>query len=158
MLKKLFFFAILPAIFATQIFAQETFTNQDAMVSVTLPAGWMYEAKDGGIVAYPQEGGFSVFLQVLPGDDLDAAIEEVDKALSARYKNLVWDNGISRDINGMSAITFDGTADGIVLTVGVLDTPATGKTLMVGAWGTPDVVQKYMNDISLILTSIAPAQ
>lgn len=158
MLKKLFFLAILPVIFSSQIFAQETFTNEAAKVSVTLPAGWMYEAKDGGIVAHPEEGGFAVFLQVLPGDDLSAALEEVDKSLSASYTNLVWGEGVKRDINGMSAVTVDGTADGIVLTVGVIDTPAPQKTLMVGAWGTPDVVEKYMNDISLILTSIAPAK
>lgn len=157
MLKKLFFFAILPAIFATQIFAQETFTNESAMVKVTLPAGWNYENTDGGIVAHPDGGGFAVFLQVFPGDDLSVALDEVDKSLAESYPNIKWEDAVSRDINGMSAITVDGTADNLLLVIGVIDTPAPNKTLMVGAWGTPDVIQKYEQDITLILTSIAPA-
>lgn len=157
MMKKLLFFAILPAIFATQIFAQETFTNESAMVKVTLPAGWNYENTDGGIVAHPDGGGFAVFLQVFPGDDLSVALDEVDKSLAESYSNIKWENAVTRDINGMSAITVDGTADNLLLVVGVIDTPAPDKTLMVGAWGTPDVIQKYEKDITLILTSIAPA-
>ena len=157
MLKKLFFFAILPAIFATQIFAQETFTNESAMVKVTLPAGWNYENTDGGIVAHPDGGGFAVFLQVFPGDDLATAIDEVDRSLAESYPNIKWEAAVSRDVNGMSAITVDGSTADLLFVIGVIDTPAPDKTLMVGAWGTPDVIQKYEQDITLILTSIAPA-
>ncbi len=158
MLKKFFFLAILPAIFSTQIFAQETFTHEAAQVSVTLPAGWIYENTEGGIVVHPSEGGFAVFLQVLSGDDLSASLAAADQELQANYTNLQWGEAVARDVNGMSAITVDGTADGILLTVGVIDCPAPNTTLMVGAWGTPDVIERYANDIMLILGSISPAQ
>ncbi len=158
MLKKLFFFAILPAILSTQIFAQETFTNEAAKVSVTLPAGWMYETTEGGIIAHPEAGGFAVYFQVIGSDDLSAALDEVDQSLNKNFTNLQWAEAVSRDVNGMSAITVDGTADGILLAVGVMDTPAPNTTLMVGAWGAPEVIEQYANDIQLILGSISPVQ
>jgi hypothetical protein len=82
MSKSISLFILFFALIALPGFAQETFTNEEAKVSVTLPAGWMYESDANGIIAYPAEGGFAVHFNILGADDLSAALDEVDKMLS----------------------------------------------------------------------------
>jgi predicted Zn-dependent protease len=157
MSKRIALFSALFILFVVPNFAQETFTHQAAKISVTLPAGWMYEAADGGITAYPEEGGFFVYLQVLHVDALDAALDEVDKMLNSKMDNVQLGNAQDYDVNGMSGIFVEGTADGLLMAVGVIDTPVSSSSLMVGAWGTPDVVEKYQSEIMSIFNSISPA-
>lgn len=157
MSKRISILFLFLALFAIPNFAQETFTNADAKVSVTLPAGWMYESDANGIIAYPAEGGFAVHFNILGADDLGAALAEVDKMLAAQVADLQLGEGQVVDVNGMSGIVVEGTADGILLAIGIIDTPVAGKSLMVGAWGAPETIQKYAADVQSILHSISPA-
>jgi predicted Zn-dependent protease len=145
------------ALIALPGFAQETFTNADAQVSVTLPAGWMYESDENGMIAYPAEGGFAVHFNVLGADDLAVALEEVDKMLSEQVADLNLREAQAYDVNGMSGVFVEGSADGILLAIGVIDTPVAGKSLMVGAWGAPETIEKYAADVQSIIHSISPA-
>lgn len=138
-------------------FAQETFTNEAAKVSVTLPAGWMYEASGADIMAYLKEGGFMVHFSVLKADDLGAALAEVDKMLSAQVANLKLGDAKDYNVNGMSGRFVEGNADGVLLAIGVIDTPVANSSLMVGAWGAPETVEKYAADVMSIFNSISPA-
>lgn len=157
MSKKIISFLVLAVLFAMPNFAQETFTHEASQISVTLPAGWMYETSDNGISAYPEEGGFFVYFQVLRVDALDAALDEVDKILNEQMQSVELGQAQDYDVNGMQGIFVEGTADGILMAVGVIDTPVANSSLMVGAWGAPDVVEKYQSDIMLIFNSISPA-
>lgn len=159
MLKKLTFSAFLLFIFfANTNFAQETFTQSDAQVSVTLPAGWQYETQDKMMIASPSEGGFFVYFKVLHVDALDAALGEADEILAGQFKDIKLGDARNEVVNGMNAISVSGTADGAQLFIGVLDTPAANISLLVWAMGTDDIITKYSNDIATILTSIQPAQ
>lgn len=157
MSKRISILFLFLAFFTVSNFAQETFTNADAKVSVTLPAGWMYESDENGMIAYPEEGGFVVHFSVLGADDLSAALDEVDKMLASQVSSLELGDGQAYDVNGMSGIFVEGNADGILLTIGVIDTPVAGKSLMVGAWGAPETVEKYAADVMSIFNSISPA-
>lgn len=157
MSKKLFILSFLLAVLAVPNFAQETFTHPVAKVSVTLPAGWMYEADGDNMIAYPEEGGFAIHLTILNADDVDGALGEVDAMLSAEVDNLELGEGEAYDVNGMSGVFVEGNADGILLAVGVIDCPVDGICLMVGAWGEPDSVEKYGSVILEIFNSISPA-
>ena len=136
--------------------AGETFTNEAAQVSVDLPAGWMYEAKDGGISAYPEGGGFYVHFQTLNVDELDAALAEADKFLASEVKDLKLGDAQDLTVNGMTAKVVEGTADGMEVSFGVVDTPVENISLFVGAWGAPDAVKKYQKEITFILQSLKP--
>lgn len=157
MSKSISLFILFFALIALPGFAQETFTNADAKVSVTLPAGWMYESDANGIIAYPAEGGFAVHFNILGADDLSAALDEVDKMLAAQVSDLQLGEGQVVDVNGMSGIVVEGTADGILMAIGIIDTPVAGKSLMVGAWGAPETIEKYAADVQSIIHSISPA-
>lgn len=157
MSKSISLFILFFALIALPGFAQETFTNADAKVSITLPAGWMYESDENGIIAYPAEGGFAVHFNILGADDLSAALDEVDKMLSEQVTDLQLREGQAYEINGMSGVFVEGSADGILLAIGVIDTPVAGKSLMVGAWGAPETIEKYAADVQSIFHSIAPA-
>lgn len=136
--------------------AGETFTNEAAQISVALPEGWMYETGDGSIIAYPKEGGFLVHFNTLKVDELDAALAEVDKMLEADVKDLKLGEATEYDVNGMKGKFVEGTADGVLLTVGVLDTPVENTSLMVGAWGAPESVNKYEKEILWIFQNVKP--
>jgi predicted Zn-dependent protease len=157
MSKSISLFILFFALIALPGFAQETFTNADAKVSITLPAGWMYESDENGIIAYPAEGGFAVHFNILGADDLSAALDEVDKMLSEQVTDLQLREGQAYEINGMSGVFVEGSADGILLAIGVIDTPVAGKSLMVGAWGAPETIEKYAADVQSIIHSISPA-
>ncbi|GAB1443587.1 hypothetical protein MASR2M39_24290 [Ignavibacteriales bacterium] len=157
MSKKIISFLVLTFLFVMPNFAQETFTHEAAKISVTLPAGWMYETSDNGISAYPEEGGFFVHFQVIHADALDAALDEVDKILNEQMQSVQLGQAQDYDVNGMSGIFVEGTADGLLMAVGVIDTPVANSSLMVGAWGAPDIVEKYQADIMSIISSISPA-
>ncbi|MBK8660278.1 MAG: hypothetical protein IPN18_00035 [Ignavibacteriales bacterium] len=136
--------------------AGETFTNEAARVSVALPEGWMYETGDGSITAYPKEGGFVVHFNTLKVDELDAALTEVDKMLEADVKDLKLGEATEYDVNGMKGKFVEGTADGVLLALGVLDTPVENTSLMVGAWGAPESVKKYEKEILWIFQNVKP--
>jgi predicted Zn-dependent protease len=104
MSKSISLFMLFFALIALPGFAQETFTNEEAKVSVTLPAGWMYESDANGIIAYPAEGGFAVHFNILGADDLSAALDEVDKMLAAQVSDLQLGEGQAYDVNGMSGV------------------------------------------------------
>ncbi|MBK7868251.1 MAG: hypothetical protein IPJ75_15395 [Ignavibacteriales bacterium] len=157
MSKRISILFLFLALFAIPNFAQETFTNSEAKVSVTLPAGWVYEAEGNSIIASPAEGGFAVHFNVIGVDDLGAALAEVDKMLAAQVADLKLGEGQVVDVNGMGGIVVEGTADGILLAIGIIDTPVAGKSLMVGAWATPETLQKYAADVQSILHSISAA-
>ncbi|MBK7867194.1 MAG: hypothetical protein IPJ75_09495 [Ignavibacteriales bacterium] len=158
MSKKIISFLVLIVLFVMPTFAQETFTHAKLKFSVTLPAGWMYETSDNGISAYPKEGGFFVYFQVIPADGVDAALSEVDKILSQQMQNVKLGEAQDYDVNGMSGVFVEGTADGLLMAVGVIDTPVASSSLMVGAWGTPEVVEQYQQDIMFIFNNISPVQ
>ena len=120
MSKKIISFLVLAVLFAMPNFAQETFTHEAAKISVTLPAGWMYETSDNGISAYPSEGGFFVYFQVIHADALDAALDEVDKMLNEQMQSVELGQAQDYDVNGMSGIFVEGTADGLLMAVGVM--------------------------------------
>jgi predicted Zn-dependent protease len=158
MSKNFAIFSLFFALFVSTSFAQETFTNEAAKVSITLPAGWMYEADGTDISAYPKAGGFFVHFSVINADDLTTALGEVDKMLDAQVKNLTLGEAKKYDVNGMNGIFVEGTADGVLMAVGVIDTPVEKSSLFVGAWGAPETVEKYAQDVLSIFNSIAPAK
>ncbi|MBK7866512.1 MAG: hypothetical protein IPJ75_05710 [Ignavibacteriales bacterium] len=113
MLKKFALIAFLfTAFFVNTNFAQETFTQPDAQVSVTLPAGWEYETTDKTMMASPKEGGFFVYFKVLSVDDLGVALEQADAILAETVTNMKLGEAKADVVNGMNAISVEGTGDG----------------------------------------------
>jgi hypothetical protein len=153
-LSILFLFLLL---IGTSGFAQETMTNSEAQVSITLPAGWVYEADGNDLIASPADGGFEIHLTIMNAEDVDAALAGVDDMLQSQVENLELGEGELVDVNGMPGIFVEGTADGVLILVGVIDTPVEGVCLMVGAWGDPEVVEQYADIIYEIFSSISPA-
>ncbi len=134
----------------------ETFSNEAAQVSIDLPAGWKYEAKDGGLSAEPAEGGFFVHFQTLQGDELNAALDEADKVLAKEVKDLKLGEAKDVEVNGMPAKVVEGTADGMEVSFGVVNTPVENLSLLVYGIGAPETVKKYEKDITFILQSLKP--
>lgn len=134
----------------------ETFTNEAAQVSVDLPEGWKYEQTEGGLSAEPAEGGFIVHFQTLQGDELSAALDEADKVLAKEVKDLKLGEVQDLEVNGMPAKVVDGTADGMEVSFGVVNTPVENLCLLVYGFGAPETVKKYQKDITFILQSLKP--
>lgn len=132
----------------------ETFTNEQAKVSVNLPEGWYYEADENNIIASPEGGGFEVHFETLQADQADAALAQVVDVLNNDFKNVVMGDPIDLDIDGMKGAYFKGTADGLKIAVGLVDTPVPGTMLYIGAWGDPSVIEKYDKEINYIFNNV----
>ncbi|MBK6679961.1 MAG: hypothetical protein IPG53_08005 [Ignavibacteriales bacterium] len=157
MSKRISILFLFLALFAIPNFAQETFTNSEAKVSVTpLPVGCMKQ-KVTQLLLPPLKVDLQFILMLLALTILEQHFAEVDKMLAAQVSNLQLAEGQVVDVNGMGGIVVEGTADGILLAIGIIDTPVAGKSLMVGAWATPETLQKYAADVQSILHSISAA-
>ncbi|MBK6682401.1 MAG: hypothetical protein IPG53_21575 [Ignavibacteriales bacterium] len=86
----------------------------------------MYESRCKRNNNLPCRVGFAVHFNILGTDDLSAALDEIDKMLGEQVTDLQLREGQAYEINGMSGYC-EGSADGILLAIGVIDTPVAVK-------------------------------
>jgi predicted Zn-dependent protease len=151
------YFFVIFLFIASSVFGQETFTHPDAGVSITLPAGWYYEIEGDDMNAYSEDNAVAMSFSVLHASDIDAALEEVDKMIDSLFENISLGEAESFDLNGMNTIFLEGQADGLEIAFELIETPISGVSLFLSAWGTADAVEKYSSDIELIFGSISPS-
>ncbi len=143
---------------ASSIYSQESFTHPEAHITVTLPAGWMYEADETKLTASTEDESLAFTFSVLNSDDMDAALEEIDAMLNADFEEIVLGDAEEMDFNGLYGILIEGTADGLECAFAVIDSPVEGLSMLMSGWAAPEVIETYSEDIGLILNSISPAE
>ena len=134
----------------------ETFTDEAAQVSVALPAGWYYTTDEKSMTAHSADSLFAVNFVVLKEDELEAAMKELDKYLGSDVKNLKLGEAKDEDINGMKGKSIEGTADGLELYLGLINTPAEKTSLFINAWAAPEALKKYAKELEYIFKNIKP--
>ncbi|MCK6604323.1 MAG: hypothetical protein L6Q59_05445 [Ignavibacteriaceae bacterium] len=157
MSKKLAAVAFFVAFFAVTSFAQETFTHPTAKVSVTLPAGWTYEIDGETIVASAPDGGIGISFSVIANDALDAALSGVEASLSEQFSSVNFGEAQTNEVNGLGVRYVEGQADGLEAMVAVVDAPAANTSLVISAFADAETLQKYAEDVQMILGSISAA-
>ena len=95
---------------------------------------------------------------ILKAEELDAAMAEVDKSLAADVKNLKMGEPKDEEINGMKGRYIDGTADGLEVYMGVIDTPVANTTLFINAFAAPEALKKYEKELEYIFKNIKPVK
>jgi len=136
----------------------ETFTDEAAQVSVALPAGWYYTTEEKGMTAHSADSLFAVNFTILKEDELDAAMKELDKYLGSDVKNLKLGEATDVDFNGMKGKSIAGTADGLELYLGLINTPAEKTSLFINAWAAPEALKKYSKELEYIAKNIKPVK
>ncbi len=136
----------------------ETFTNEAAKVSVALPAGWYYTSDENSMTAHSADSLFAVNFTIIKADALDAALAEVDKALASELKNLKLGEAKDEEINGMKGRYIEGTADGLEVYLGLIDTPAEKTTMFINAYAAPEALKKYEKELDYIFKNIKPVK
>jgi len=92
--------------------AGETFTNQDAGVQFTLPAGWKTKSEGETITAASADDALSVVFWVPKGDDFSKATDDLSEQLDKVIKNSkITSPGTETTHNGMRAYTAAGTGE-----------------------------------------------
>ncbi|GAB1349676.1 hypothetical protein MASR1M107_18900 [Ignavibacteriales bacterium] len=134
----------------------ETFTDSSAQVSVALPAGWYYTTEETTMTAHSPDSTFAVNFVILKEDELDAAMKELDKYLGSDVKNLKVGEAKDEDINGMKGKYIEGTADGLEVYLGLINTPAEKTSLFINAWAAPEALKKYSKELEYIFKNIQP--
>jgi predicted Zn-dependent protease len=136
----------------------ETFTNEAAKVSIALPEGWYYEADETSMIAHSADSSLAVNFIILKAEELDAAMAEVDKSLAADVKNLKMGEAKDEEINGMKGRYIEGTADGLEVYMGLIDTPVANTTLFINAFAAPEALKKYEKELEYIFKNIKPVK
>ena len=90
----------------------ETFTNHEAGVQFTLPAGWTSKTEGQKIMATSPMDAISVVLWVPEGDDFNKAVDDLTAQLDKIIKNpKITSPGKETTHNGMPAYTAGGTGE-----------------------------------------------
>jgi predicted Zn-dependent protease len=152
-------FSVLLLVFLTSsIFSQESFTHPEAYITVTLPAGWMYEADETTLTATTEDESLAFTFSVLETDDMDAALDAIDEMLAADFEEISLGEAEEVDFNGLYGIIIEGTADGLECAFAIIDSPVEGISMLMSGWAAPEVLEAYGEDIGMILNSISPAE
>jgi hypothetical protein len=138
--------------------AGETFTNSQAGVQFTLPAGWTSKPEGEKIIATSEHEAISVVLWVPRGDDFDQATEELKQQLQEIIKNpQVTTPGQETTHNGMRAYTAAGTGDingqTILWEVDILQAK---KPFFVVTFAAPQMFKMHQAEYQQLLASLKP--
>jgi predicted Zn-dependent protease len=138
--------------------AGETFTNSQAGIQFTLPAGWKTKAEGETITATSEHDAVSVVLWVPRGDDFDKATEDLKQQLAQVIKNpQVTTPGQETTHNGMRAYTAAGTGDvngeRIIWEVDVLQAK---KPFFVLTFAAPQMFKMHQDEYQQLLASLKP--
>ena len=139
--------------------AGETFTNREAGVQFTLPAGWTSKGEGEKIIATSEHDAISVVLWVPRGNDFDQATEELKQQLAQIIKNpQVTSPGQESTHNGMRAYTAAGTGEvngqTILWEVDILQAQ---KPFFVVTFAAPEMFKMHQADYQQLLASLKPA-
>lgn len=147
---------ILALLLAGNLFAQETFSHPDAGVDITVPAGWFYELDEESMTITTEDETLALVFSVIGGGSLDAALDEVDAMLYDEFSEVSLGEAESTEINGLSMIFISGQADGLEVTIGVIDTP-TGQYMLVSGFAAAETLETYAADVQAIFGNLAPS-
>jgi hypothetical protein len=136
-----------------------TYPEKNPIFTVTFPDDWSTETDENLLHAVPSDS--SLYLGIWALEDantLDAALDEVDKAVSSLVKNLKVDDADSMDVNGIKFITVDGTGkddDGNNVSVSVaLFSPDEKQIFIMLYYGAKDAEDVHEKELVGILKSI----
>jgi predicted Zn-dependent protease len=136
--------------------AGETFTNAEAGVQMTLPAGWKSKNEGETITVGPADDLINVVLWVPKDDDFEKAVNDLAEELDKVIKNSkITQPGQETTHNGMQAYTAGGTGevDGkeIVWSVDMLKAK---KPFIVLTFAAPQQSEEHANEYKQFSASL----
>jgi len=134
----------------------ETFTNHEAGIQFTLPAGWTSKTEGQKIMATSPMDAVSVVLWVPEGDDFNKAVDDLTAQLDKIIKNpKITSPGKETTHNGMPAYTAGGTGevngDEIAWEVDVIRAK---KPFFVLTFAEPKMFEMHKGDYQELLNSL----
>ena len=143
-------------IFQNSLFSQETYTHQEAKITITIPGGWYYEVNGATIKMCPQSNELGIGFNLIEASEMELAGQKVAENIKANYPDATFDNPTEQDINGMKSYTIKArTPDGTIISYTLIITPAI-KILEMGYMGHRETIDKYNEDLITIITGINP--
>jgi hypothetical protein len=135
------------------------YPEKNPIFTVTFPDDWSTETDENLLHAVPSDSSLYLGIWALENaDNLDAALDQVDEAVSSLVKNLKVDEADSMDVNGIKFITVDGTGkdeDGNKVSVSVaLFSPDEKQIFIMLYFGTPEAENTHEDELVGILKSI----
>jgi len=146
-----------PAAFA------EVRTHSGAKVSIDIPKEWKQKVDGDKLMMIEPKGDVLVAMRVLDATELKAAAAKVDATVADLVFDLTWQQQQQRNVNGLNAITIDGTgklkSNGIAVNVmaAIVATP-TNKLMLVLVIADSSKLQAHAGELKSILSSIGPAK
>jgi hypothetical protein len=142
------------------LYAQETFSNKDAGIQLTVPGGWTYE-NDGNTFSFnPPDKDFFIILSINEAENVEKLVEELINSLNKSYSDVKLDDPKDDEQNGMKGWSITGTGKtkngvDVIILYGMFATPK-DKVLELGVIGTKDILEKYSKEIDMIDKSLKP--
>ena len=132
---------------------------ENPVFSVTFPEGWKTEMEEDIVHAAPKDESIYLGIWALEdAENLDAALDAVDEAVSSLVKDLDVGEADSVVVNGIQFFTVDGTGkdeDGSTVSVSVaLFSPDGTQIFILLYFGTPQAEDAHKDELVEIIKSL----
>ena len=159
-MKKLFIGVIaflFTFLFSFSASAQQWLHHSASNLKFSAPENWSAVLEEETLTLSPPSEGLAITFTVLDAENLEVALEELEKELSNYVKDAKLkgeaEEIIINDLNAISA-EGEGKIDGEKVDLGLLLVEANDKILLVFGISAVSETNKYEKDIENILTSI----
>lgn len=140
----------------------EVKTHPTAKVSIDVPKEWKQNADGDKMMVIDPKGDVLVAMRVLEATELKAAAAKVDSVVSDLVFDLSWEGKQERNVNGLPAVTIDGTgklkanATPVNVMAAIVATPSK-KLMLLLVLADSTKLQAHAGELKSILGSIRPA-
>jgi hypothetical protein len=139
--------------------AAEEYTYEEGRVDFVVPTGWKHEITDESTRVYSPDDAVQFVFELLDADELKTALESSRKEIVSALGPTTFADPVEEDINGMPALTFEGTTKekGLEVMVSLINTPA-DKILCVYYFGAKAAEEKHAAAIAEVIKGIQPVK
>ncbi len=158
-LSKVLMFAFFALCFVMPAFsAAEEFTYEDGKVDLVCPDGWKHESTEEALTMASPDGAVQFVFELLEAEDLKAGLEKAKAEIDKAIGTTTFAEPVEEKLNGMDAITFEGTCGekGLEVMVSLVITP-NGKVLCVYYFAAKAAEEAQGAAIAEVIKGIRPA-
>lgn len=144
--------------FFSPVFSAEEFTYEDGKVDLACPDGWKHEITEEALTMSSPDGAIQFVFELVEAKDLENGLTMAKKEIEEAIGPTTFAEPAEEKINGMDAITFEGTctAKGLEVMVSLIVTPAE-NVLCVYYFAAKAAEEQHAAGISEVIKGIRPA-
>ncbi len=144
--------------FFTPAFSAEEFTYEEGKVDLVCPDGWKHEISEEALTMGSPDGAVQFVFELVEAKDLESGLAAAKKEIDEAIGPTTFAEPVEEKLNGMDAVTFEGTnaAKGLEVMVSLIITPAE-NVLCTYYFASKAAEEQHAAGIAEVIKGIRPA-